>query len=171
MDSFFRLLLRLVLVPAGFVTALTAGALVILFGQWRVGALFAAVPGGDPETMFALLDALFAAGFLVMFLVSTMWLVGAIGVLFSEVFAVRSWLFHVANGAVSAFAGAALFPRLSGEMAPIADPFYILAAGLAGGLAYWLTAGWSAGFWKPVLSTPHRPPPPATGTPGATGPA
>ena len=27
----------------------------------------------------------------------------------------------------------------------------ITAAGLAGGFAYWLIAGWSAGFWKPVF--------------------
>jgi hypothetical protein len=27
----------------------------------------------------------------------------------------------------------------------------VIAAGLAGGLAYWAIAGFSAGFWKPVF--------------------
>jgi len=166
MDSFFRLLLRLILVPAGLVMALLAGLVVILFGEWRLGSLFDGLPA-NPETFIVLVDALFTASFLVMFLVSTMWLVGAIGVLFAEVFAVRSWLFHVANGVVSAFLGAQLFPRLSGDAAPIADPFYILAAGLAGGLAYWLTAGWCAGFWKPILGPSRRDRlPPAAPPPG-----
>ncbi|MFG1463795.1 hypothetical protein V5F77_12940 [Xanthobacter sp. DSM 24535] len=167
MDSFFRLLLRLILVPAGYVAAICAGTAVILFGQWRIGTLFAGATE-SPDTFVVLVDALFTASFLVVFLVSTMWLVGAIGVLFSELFAVRSWIFHVANGAVSAFLGAQVFPGLSGEQAPVADPFYILAAGLAGGLAYWLIAGWSAGFWKPMLLSSRRtplPPPPPTAAP------
>ncbi|MFG1420406.1 hypothetical protein [Roseixanthobacter liquoris] len=170
MDSVFRLLLRFILVPAGYVVAICAGTAVILFGQWRIGALFATAPE-SPDTVVVLVDALFTAGFLVMFLVSTMWLVAAIGVLFSEMFAVRSWMFHVANGAASAFVGAQLFPALSGERMPVADPFYILAAGLAGGLAYWLVAGWSAGFWKPMLLSSSRnrrpPPPPPAGQPPA----
>lgn len=156
MDNLFRFLLRLVLVPVGFIAALTTGMLVILFGQWRIGSFLAILPA-DPHAIFVVMDALLSATLLVMFLVATMWMVGAIGVLFSEVFAVRSWLFHIGNGAVSAFAGNALFPHLSGDSVPLAEPFYILAAGLAGGLAYWLTAGWSAGFWKPILAPPAPP--------------
>lgn len=162
MDNLFRLLLRLVLVPVGFLAALITGMLVILFGQWRVGSLLTFLPD-DPDAMLMVLNALISATFLILWLVSTMWIVGAIGVLFAEVFAVRSWLFHTINGAVSAFAGEALFPYFSGESAPLADPFYILAAGLGGGLAYWLTAGWSAGFWKPLLTAPARPPVPPPG--------
>jgi len=30
----------------------------------------------------------------------------------------------------------------------------VLAAGLAAGLAYWLIAGSSAGFWKPLFRRP-----------------
>jgi hypothetical protein len=32
----------------------------------------------------------------------------------------------------------------------------VIAAGLAGGLAYWAIAGFSAGFWKPVFHRPTR---------------
>ena len=31
------------------------------------------------------------------------------------------------------------------------EPLPVIAAGLAGGFAYWAVAGWSAGFWKPVF--------------------
>jgi hypothetical protein len=27
----------------------------------------------------------------------------------------------------------------------------VFAAGFAGGLAYWVIAGWNAGFWKPLF--------------------
>jgi hypothetical protein len=33
---------------------------------------------------------------------------------------------------------------------PLNEPQYVIAAGLAGGFAYWAVAGWNAGFWKPV---------------------
>lgn len=167
MDDLARLLLRFLLVPAGYLAAVAAGAAVVLFGQWRLGALVQQPM--DPDTAFVLFAAVVNASFLVMLLVSTMWLVAAPGILFAELFAVRSWMFHVANGAVSAWIGAQLFPVLSGEEAPLADPFYIVAAGLAGGLAYWAVAGWSAGFFKPVLGPaperwplPPPPPPPQT---------
>ena len=31
------------------------------------------------------------------------------------------------------------------------QPGAVIAAGLAGGFAYWAIAGWNAGFWKPLL--------------------
>jgi hypothetical protein len=34
---------------------------------------------------------------------------------------------------------------------PLNEPLAVVAAGLAGGLAYWMIAGSSAGFWKPVF--------------------
>ena len=34
----------------------------------------------------------------------------------------------------------------------LTEPRIMVAAGLAGGLAYWLVAGWTAGFWKPVFA-------------------
>ena len=33
----------------------------------------------------------------------------------------------------------------------LAEPKIMVAAGLAGGLAYWVVAGSTAGFWKPVF--------------------
>jgi hypothetical protein len=34
------------------------------------------------------------------------------------------------------------------------DPLIAIGAGIAAGFAYWLVAGWSAGFWKPVFAPP-----------------
>ncbi len=165
MDSVFRLFLRLLLIPVGLLAAILTGTAVILFGQWRIGAI--ADQALAPEAFIAVVQALMTGTVLVTSLVCVIWLVGLVGVLFSESFAVRSWIFHAGNGAASAFIGSQLFPRVSGENSPLADPFYLLAAGLAGGLVYWLIAGWSAGFWKPVRApdplhrTPLPPSPPA----------
>ncbi len=169
MDSVFRLILRLLLIPTAVMIAATVQAGVILFGQWRLDTVVAATasnPSAGPEVFGAIL----LAGFSTVALLGIIWTLAAIGILFSEAFAVRSWLFHLANGVVAAFLAVQLFPLLLGEDAPLTEPFYILATGLAGGLVYWLIAGWGAGFWKPVRRPvaeratilPPRAPPPAS---------
>ena len=94
-----------------------------------------------------------------------MWLPASIGILLSEVFAIRSWIFHALNGAISAWVGWEMFGAFDKSELPMNEPKYVIAAGLAGGFAYWAVAGWSAGFWKPVFGrpTPTRDPfnPPA----------
>ena len=153
-DSVMRLLLRLFLVPLGYFFAVLAGAAVIVIGEWQVGTLFQTqVPG---EMMMGVMLAIVTTVALLVMMLSTMWLVAAIGILFSELFAVRSWMFHAANGVVSAWIGAQLPGEalLNGQVDPsavVGDPLYVIAAGLAGGLVYWLVAGSSAGFYKPVL--------------------
>jgi hypothetical protein len=147
MDSLGRLLLRVLLVPLGYFVAVVIGTLVIVFGSWRLGAA-AADPDAQP---FAVFGFVFAAPVLLVMLLSMMWLPVAIGVLISETFAIRSWLFHAGNGAVSAWIGWSLFGYIDDSRIPLNKPFPVIAAGLAGGLAYWAIAGWSAGFWKPVF--------------------
>ncbi len=51
---------------------------------------------------------------------------------------------------------------------PLHDPLPIMAAGLAGGLAYWAVAGWSAGFWQPVFRR-EQPPAVSPSDPATTG--
>jgi hypothetical protein len=147
MDSLGRLLLRVLLVPLGYFVAVVIGTLVIVFGSWKLGAA-AADPDAQP---FAVFGFVFAAPVLLVMLLSMMWLPVAIGVLISETFAIRSWLFHAGNGAVSAWIGWSLFGYIDDSRIPLNKPFPVIAAGLAGGLAYWAIAGWSAGFWKPVF--------------------
>jgi hypothetical protein len=162
MENVVRLLLRLILVPLGYFVAVLAGSLVIVFGSWKLGQS-AADPNAQVTAIFGFV---FAAPVLVVMLLSVMWLPGAIGILISEAFAIRSWIYHAGNGAVSAWIGWSLFGYVDDTRIPLNEPLAVLAAGLAGGLAYWAVAGWSAGFWKPVfrdsdaVALPPASPPP-----------
>jgi hypothetical protein len=150
MDSLGRLLLRFVLVPLGYFVAVVVATLVIVFGSWRLGQAAA-----HPDTQaFAIFGFVFAAPVLLVMLLSLMWLPAAIGILISETFAIRSFLFHAGNGAVSALLGWNLFGYIDDTGIPLNEPLAVIAAGLAGGLAYWAIAGFSAGFWKPVFRRP-----------------
>ena len=147
MDSLGRLLLRVVLAPLGYFVAVIIGTLVIVFGSCKLG-----VAASDPDHRpFAVFGFVFAAPVLLVMLLSMMWLPAAIGVLISETFAIRSWMFHAGNGAVSAWIGWSLFGYIDDSRIPLNEPLPVVAAGLAGGLTYWAIAGWSAGFWKPVF--------------------
>ena len=149
MDSLGRLLLRFLLVPLGYVLAVVVATLVIVFGSWRLGEAAA-----HPDTQaFAMFGFVFAAPVLLVVLLSLMWLPAAIGILISEAFAIRSFVFHAGNGVVSALVGWNLFGYLDDSGIALNEPLPVIAAGLAGGLAYWAIAGCSAGFWKPVF---HR---------------
>ena len=150
MDSLGRLLLRFVLVPLGYFVAVVVATLVIVFGSWRLGEAAA-----HPDTqVFAVFGFVFAAPVLLVMLLSLMWLPAAIGILISETFAIRSFLFHAGSGAVSALIGWSLFGYIDETRIPLNEPLAVIAAGLAGGLAYWAIAGFSAGFWKPVFRRP-----------------
>jgi hypothetical protein len=148
MDSVGRLLLRFLLVPLGYFAAVVAGTLVIVFGAWKLGEL----PANSDAEAVAIFGVVFAAPILLVLLLSVMWLPASVGILIAEAFAVRSWMFHAANGAVTAWVGWNLFGYVDDATGvPINGPLAVVAAGLAGGIAYWLVAGWSAGFWKPVF--------------------
>ena len=152
MESFVRLILRFILVPLGYLAAVIAGACVILFGSWKLGT---ALTSGNSDTVFYGIFGMAIAGpFLFGTLLVTMWLPAAIGVLISEAFAIRSWIFHALNGAASAWIGWQFFGAFDKSDIPLNEPQYVVAAGLAGGFAYWAVAGWSAGFWKPVFAPP-----------------
>jgi len=86
----------------------------------------------------------------------------------AETFALRSWMFHAGNGAVSAWIGWNLFGYMDNTRVPLNGPAAVLAAGLAGGFAYWAIAGWNAGFWKPLSRSGQEtrlPPTPASRPP------
>lgn len=162
MDNVLRLLLRFIVVPLGYLAAVLAGTLVIVLGSWKLGAM--AVSDHPDAASYAVFGFVVAGPILAIVLLSIMWLPASIGVLISEAFAIRSWIFHAANGAISAWLGWQMFAIFSkpGEAA-WNEPHYIVAAGLAGGLAYWAVAGWNAGFYKPVFASAA--PPPAAPTP------
>jgi hypothetical protein len=149
LESVVRLLLRFILVPLGYLAAVLAGSCVILFGSWKAGSLMLS---DNPDAATAGLVGAFVAGpILFIVLLGAMWLPGSIGILISEAFAIRSWIFHAINGAISAWVGWEMFGAFDKSDLPMNEPKYVIAAGLAGGFAYWAVAGWSAGFWKPVF--------------------
>ena len=148
MDSVGRLLLRFILVPLAYVVAVLAGTMVILAHAWNLGQ---AVTAHVDAPAVAAFGFLFAAPVLLLLLLNVMWLPASVGVLISEAFAIRSWMFHAGNGAASAWIGWSLFGFVDDTRIPLNHPLAVIAAGLAGGFAYWAIAGFSAGFWKPVF--------------------
>jgi hypothetical protein len=157
MDSFLRLLLRFILVPLGYLTAVIVGACVLVLGSWQTGSMMLS---HDPDIAAAGVFGAFVAGpIMVVVIASTMWMPSSVGILISEAFAIRSWIFHALNGAISGWVGWQMFSVIDQTTAPMNESTFIFGAGLAGGFAYWAVAGWSAGFWKPVFRRAELPPP------------
>ena len=157
MDALLRLLLRFILVPLGYLAAVVVGAGVLVLGSWQTGAMMLSQ---DPDVAAAgALGAFLAGPIMVVVLISTMWLPSSVGILISEAFAIRSWIFHALNGAISAWIGWQMFSAIDQSTTPMNETTFIFGAGLAGGFAYWMVAGWSAGFWKPVFARANLPPP------------
>jgi len=146
-----RLLLRLVLVPLGAIMALVAAGAMLVVTQRNA---FHAVLAADPQAQQDYLFALMVAGPLLVSLMTTWahytFVPALAGVLIAETFAIRSWMFHVGNGALSALLGWTLTRELRDEHHLFGNPTVLVAAGIAAGFAYWLIAGWTAGFWKSV---------------------
>jgi hypothetical protein len=157
MDVLIRFLLRFVLVPLGAGVALAAAAAFVVIAH-RSALL--AVLDADPQAQQDYFTAFLFGGPLLALLLSIwafyMFVPAAIGVLISEAFAIRSWIFHAANGGLSAWLGWTLTQDIRDEYRFLTEPRILVAAGLTAGLAYWIVAGWTAGFWRPVRS-PRRP--------------
>jgi hypothetical protein len=158
MDVLIRLLFRFILVPLGAVVALVAAATVIVIAHRNA---LVALLDADPQAQQDYFIALLFGGPLLALLLSIwafyMLVPAAVGVLISEAFAIRSWLFHAANGGLSAWLGWALTQDIRYEYRFLTEPRILIAAGLLAGLSYWIVSGWTAGFWKPIRS-PRRAP-------------
>jgi hypothetical protein len=160
-----RFILRFLLVPLGWCVAMIVACVIIIIANWDA---FLAVGTGTAEQQQNFWLLLFFFGPVLLLALGFAGLVmaglAAIGVLFSEAFAIRSWIFHAANGGLSAAIGWTMIVDLRTDLRLVGDLKIIIAAGLAAGLSYWLIAGWSAGFWKPVFRqelppVPSLPPP------------
>jgi hypothetical protein len=151
MDILIRLLLRFILVPLGGAAAIAAGMAVIVIAHHKA---LVTLLDADPRAQEDYFIALMFGGPLLALLLSIwafyMLVPAMIGVLISEALAVRSWIYHAANGGVSAWIGWALSRDIQDEYRFLTEPSILIAAGLLGGLAYWIVSGWTAGFWKPV---------------------
>jgi len=152
MENFARFLLRLLLVPLGAAAAIVVAMMVVLAAHWNEIVTLA---NADPDAQGNWLLAFVFAGPILAILLSMTVVVtsmpAAVGVLIAEAFAIRSWMFHAANGGLSAWIGWSIMQDAQDRYRFLTEPKVMVAAGLAGGLAYWLVAGWTAGFWKPVF--------------------
>lgn len=159
MENFLRFLLRLLLVPFGGAMAIMVALTVVLVAHWNeIVALANASPNNQDDWVLALIFT----GPIYALLLSVVLVVtatpAAVGALIAEGFALRSWIYHALNGGLSAALGWALVQDDARQpYGFLTEPKAMVAAGLAGGFVYWLVAGWTAGFWKPVF---RRQPPP-----------
>jgi hypothetical protein len=154
-----RLLLRFILVPLGAVMALAAAGALIAVSQWNA---FETVLAADPQAQQDYFFAFVVAGPLLFSLLSSWahytFVPALAGVLAAEAFAIRSILFHATNGAVCALIGWSLTRDLREEQHFLSNPTVLVAAGIAAGFVYWLIAGSTAGFMKPLgASAPQKP--------------
>jgi hypothetical protein len=157
-----RFLLRFILVPLGASCAILAAVLFVTAANWnRFTSLIAAEQGSDKEFFVALVFVGTWIMFIAMISAAAMMTPAALGALISEAFAIRSWIFHVANGGLSAWIGLNTMVEMQKPADFYSDPLIATGAGIVGGFVYWLVAGWSAGFWKPVFTPPPPSPAPA----------
>ncbi len=147
-----RFLLRFILVPLGACFAILAAVLFVVAANWnRFSAVIEANRGGEEFVV-----ALFLFGSWVMFIAAisaaAMLTPAALGAAVAEVFAIRSWIFHVANGGISAWVGLNTMVEMRKPADFYSEPIIVVGAGIVAGFVYWAIAGWSAGFWKPVFA-------------------
>jgi hypothetical protein len=148
-DVVVRLILRFLLVPLGAMVATVTSVALVVLAHWQAFASQATFNSELHHDYFIALIVAAPAILLVLSLTGVLVLVpAAIGVLVAEAFAIRSWIYHAANGALSAWIGWSLIADTPDRY--FTDAKLIVAAGLAAGLAYWLVAGWTSGFWKPL---------------------
>src|ERR1700730_14435662 len=156
MDVLVRFLLRFILVPLGPAVALAAAAAFVIIAHRNA---LLAVLDADPQAQQDYFTALLFGGPLLALLLSIwafyMFVPAAIGVLISEAFAIRSWIFHAANGGLSAWLGWTLTQDIRDEYRFLTEPRTLVAAGLTAGLAYLIVAGLAGRVWRPVRS-PRR---------------
>jgi hypothetical protein len=148
-----RFLLRFLLVPLAASLAICVALGFVIVAHWnRFAALVAANPAPPEDAMLMLL---FLAPALVLSAAAMAMLApAAVGALISEAFAIRSWMFHVVNGGLSAWIGWIAMEELRKPYEFFDQALIVVGAGIAAGFAYWAVAGWSAGFWKPVFEPP-----------------
>jgi hypothetical protein len=150
-DVLIRLVLRFILVPLGAAAAIAAGMSVIVIAHHKaLVALIDASPQAQEDYFIALVFAGPLLALLLSIWAFHMLVPAMVGVVISEALALRSWMYHAANGGVAAWIGWALTQDIQEEYRFLTEPGILIAAGLLGGLVYWLVAGWTAGFWKPA---------------------
>jgi hypothetical protein len=161
-----RFFLRFLIVPLALTVAALAAISVVCIAYW---GQFAKVLAVDPRTSDDLILTMLlvapAVAWLMGFAAVLMMLPALLGVLIAEAFAIRSWIFHILNGACSSWIGWVMMSDMRKEYSYAGDPIVVVGAGIAAGFVYWAIAGWNAGFWRPVFGPPSVAMPPAAAAP------
>src|SRR5260370_18382547 len=144
MDALIRLLLRFILVPLGTALALAAATAVIVIAHRNA---LLAVLDADPQAQQDYFIALLFGGPLLALLLSVWafytFVPAAIGILISEALAIRSWMFHTANGWPPAWLLGAPAPDTPAEDLVLPAPRIPLAPGLFPALSDLIVAGFA----------------------------
>lgn len=170
MSRIARILVRFCVIIAGYVCAsLAASAALHVAWIGAVGIDAAQAP------WLVVGGATFSVPFVALFVAYFTFLPATVAIAIAELAGWRDWLIYALAGGVIAAVVTSIFwgsrmgePPLDGPDMPLTgslridDPRVLaalVAAGLVGGVAYWLVAGRDAGGWRRAAS--YRPPPSA----------
>jgi hypothetical protein len=139
-----NIIVRLILIPLGYVAALFAATSLIALVSW----LRAYPPVAGDEVAVGITSLVVLADWFVLFgLIGQAASIPALAaVAAAEFFRLRSPLYFCAAGLLCAFAASRLIDPAFGALP--SEPAIGAAAGLAGGLVYWLVCGRSSGWTR-----------------------
>jgi hypothetical protein len=143
-----RFLMRLLLVPLGGCIAICVAMIFVIVAHWN---RLVEVTADD----YSGLTTLLVAGPMMAVGAGLMLIPAMLGAMIAEAFAVRSWIFHVINGGLSAAISLVSIGGFDKTYSLSDEPLIAIGAGIAAGFVYWIVAGWSAGFWRPVFARPR----------------
>ncbi len=139
---------RIIVIIFGLLIAIIVAGVTLAIGI--VLPEMAAMDSDPIERVIFFFVAFFATGIVIIFAL----LPAALVVTISEVLRMRSFIYYGVGGALVALAsyyGSDISVQLENttDVPPVANAFQLAAAaGILGGLAYWLIAGRNAGRWR-----------------------
>lgn len=162
MSRVLAYLIRFAVIIAGYVVASLAAS-AFLNAVFFASAGFAA---GDAPVIFGG-SLFFSVPFVALFVAYFAFIPSIPAILLAEILGKRDWLFHAVAGGIVAVVVMGFFRHAAGEMYTVSetldpgagpggssvasDPaviLFMIAAGMFGGIAYWLVAGRTAGNWR-----------------------
>src|SRR5687768_4058487 len=126
-----RFILRFLLVPFAASVAICVAMLFVLTAQWNRFVALAGTNPAPPDDALAML--LIAPALVLSVAAISMRAPAEIGVLIAETFAIRSWMFHVANGGLSGWLGWIAMEDVRKPYEVFDQALIVVGAGIAAG--------------------------------------
>jgi hypothetical protein len=139
---------RIIVIIFGLLVAIIVAAITLAIGV--VGTDWVGADSDPSERVRIFFAAFFATGFIVVFAT----LPAVLVILVSEIARIRNFIYYGVGGALVALAaysisGISVWLENTTDVTPVANTLQLAAAaGILGGLAYWLIAGRNAGRWR-----------------------